>query len=123
MEPVIRIIQTAQGDEVKWRDLGSLELRDYFSFRMDTVVVDSSQEFQTHLGFGGAFTESAAYVMANASEEVRADIIKAYINKESGLAYNLGRTSINGCDFSLDPYVYVEDGDADLKKFNMEILE
>lgn len=120
MEPVIRIIQTAQGDEVKWRDLGSLELRDYFSFRMDTVVVDSNQEFQTHLGFGGAFTESAAYVMANASEDVRADIIKAYFNKESGLAYNLGRTSINGCDFSLDPYVYVEDDDADLKTFNME---
>ena len=39
---------------------------------------------------------------------------------KSFLAYNLGRTSINGCDFSLDPYVYVEDGDADLKTFNME---
>ena len=69
MEPTIKMIQTVQGDDVKWRNLGEQELRDYFSFRMDTVVVDSSQEFQTHLGFGGAFTEAAAYVMENASEE------------------------------------------------------
>lgn len=119
MEPVIKIIQTAQGDEVKWRDLGVQELRDYFSFRMDTVVVDSSQEFQTHLGFGGAFTESAAYVTANADEEARGKILKAYFNKESGLAYNLGRSTINGCDFSLEPYTYVEDGDVALQTFDM----
>lgn len=111
MEPVIRIIQTAQSEQIKWKDLGEYDLRDYFSFRMDTVVVDSTQEFQTHLGFGGAFTEAAAYVLANASEEVKDEVIKAYFNKETGLAYNLGRTSINGCDFSLDPYVYIEDGD------------
>lgn len=119
MEPVIKIIQTTQGDEVKWRDLGVQELRDYFSFRMDTVVVDSSQEFQTHLGFGGAFTESAAYVTANADEEARGKILKAYFNKESGLAYNLGRSTINGCDFSLEPYTYVEDGDVALQTFDM----
>jgi glucosylceramidase len=119
MEPVIRIIQTAQGDEIKWRDLGSVELRDYFSFRMDTIVVNSSKEFQTHLGFGGAFTESAAYVMANASETARKEILKAYFNKDSGLAYNLGRTSINACDFSLEPYSYIEDGDIELKTFDM----
>ena len=120
MEPVIRIIQTAQCEQIKWKDLGEHDLRDYFSFRMDTVVVDSTQEFQTHLGFGGAFTEAAAYVLANASEEVKDEVIKAYFNKETGLAYNLGRTSINGCDFSLDPYVYIEDGDIELNTFNME---
>ena len=43
MEPTIKMIQTVQGDDVKWRNLGEQELRDYFSFRMDTVVVDSSQ--------------------------------------------------------------------------------
>lgn len=120
MEPVIRMIQTAQGDNIKWRDLGSQELRDYFSFRMDTVVVDSSQEFQTHMGFGGAFTESAAYVFENASEEARQEVLKAYFNKDTGLAYNLGRTSINGCDFSLEPYTYIQEGDAELKTFNMD---
>ena len=120
MEPTIKMIQTVQGDDVKWRNLGEQELRDYFSFRMDTVVVDSSQEFQTHLGFGGAFTEAAAYVMENASEEARKEILKAYFNKEIGLAYNLGRTSINGCDFSLEPYTYVEDEDVELKTFHME---
>ena len=120
MEPIMRIIQTAQGDDKAWRELEPQELRDYYSFRMDTVVVDSSQTFQTHIGFGGAFTEAAAYTLANASEETRKKVIEAYFNKEKGLAYNLGRTSINGCDFSLEPYTYVEEGDTELTTYHMD---
>ena len=81
MEPVIKIIQTAQGDEVKWRDLGVQELRDYFSFGWTRLWWTAVRSFQTHLGFGGAFTESAAYVTANADEEARGKILKAYFNK------------------------------------------
>ena len=54
MEPIMRVVQTAQGSKEFWKELDPHELRDYYSFRMDTVVVDSSQEFQTHKGFGGA---------------------------------------------------------------------
>lgn len=119
MEPMMRVVQTAQGAEEYWKELDPHELRDYYSFRMDTVVVDSSQEFQTHKGFGGAFTESAAYTFANATKKNRDEILRAYFNKETGLAYNLGRTTINGCDFSLEPYTYVAEGDAKLNTFDM----
>ena len=46
MEPTIKMIQTVQGDDVKWRNLGEQELRDYFSFRMDTVVVTVARSFR-----------------------------------------------------------------------------
>lgn len=45
MEPIMRVVQTAQGSKEFWKELDPHELRDYYSSRMDTVVVDSSQEF------------------------------------------------------------------------------
>jgi glucosylceramidase len=119
MERMMRIIQTAKGDDVPWRELSPQRLRENYSFGMDSVLVDSSQTFQTHMGFGGAFTESAAYTLSHTTEENRKKVIEAYFNKDKGLAYNLGRTSINGCDFSLEPYTYVKDKDVELKTYDM----
>ena len=71
------------------------------------------------MGFGGAFTEASAYTWANADEKSKDEIVKAYFDKEHGLAYNLGRTTIHGCDFSLEPYTYIEEGDFELSTFDM----
>lgn len=117
---MIKVIQTARTDKTVWKEIGRLELNNVYDFRMNTVKVTSEKTFQTHMGFGGAFTEAAAYTLANTSEENRKEIIKAYFSKEEGLAYNLGRTSIHGCDFSLEPYTYIKEGDAELKTFNIE---
>lgn len=117
---MIKVIQTSQADDKAWREIEAKELSDVYNLNMDTVAVDSSQTFQTHMGFGGAFTEAAAYTLANTNEENKKEIIRAYFNKESGLAYNLGRTTIHGCDFSLEPYTYIEEGDAELKTFSIE---
>lgn len=117
---MIKVIQTAQADETVWKEIGQLELEDVYNFRAETVKIDSANSFQTHMGFGGAFTEAAAYTLANTSEENRKEIVEAYFNKEKGLAYNLGRTTIHGCDFSLEPYTYIEEEDSELKTFNIE---
>lgn len=117
---MIKVIQTAKADGKVWNETEKLKLNDIYSFNMNTVCVDSSKTFQTHMGFGGAFTEAAAYTLANTSEKNRQEIVKAYFNKETGLAYNLGRTTIHGCDFSLEPYTYIEEGDEELKTFNIE---
>lgn len=68
-------------------------------------------------GFGGAFTESAAYVWANAPKEARDEIIEAYFGKD-GIGYNYGRVSIGSCDFSLSAYSYIKGGDLNLKNFS-----
>lgn len=120
MKKMIRVIQTAQAQKEVWKELEPLEISGDYSFRVDTVDVDSSKSFQTHMGFGGAFTEASAYTLANTNEENRKEIIQAYFNKEKGLAYNLGRTTIHGCDFSLEPYTYIEENDGELKSFNIQ---
>lgn len=120
MKPIVEIIQTAKREQSKWDRVGELELHDYYNFRMNTVSVDCKRSYQTLLGFGGAFTEAAAYTWANTAPETREKIVEAYFDKEKGLAYNLGRTTIGGCDFSLDPYTYIEEEDKDLKTFTIE---
>lgn len=37
MEPIMRVVQTAQGSKEFWKELDPHELRDYYSFRMNTV--------------------------------------------------------------------------------------
>lgn len=117
---MIRVIQTAKDEQQVWKEKESLELSNDYNSRVDNVRVDSSTVFQTHLGFGGAFTEATAYTYANTTEQNKKELIRAYFNEDEGLAYNLGRTTIGGCDFALEPYVYIEDGDKETDTFNMD---
>ena len=74
MKPVVKVIQTAKNEKQAWRKLDDLELFKYYNFRMNTVSVDSSISYQKLLGFGGAFTEAAAYTWANADEKSKDEI-------------------------------------------------
>lgn len=114
-----KVIQTAKGCDEAWKELADVTLGEKYNYDQDTIEVDSNVTFQKHMGFGGAFTEAAAYTLANTTEDNQKDIIKAYFDKEAGLKYNLGRTTIHGCDFSLEPYTYIEEGDDELKTFDM----
>lgn len=80
----------------------------------------SDVEYQEILGFGAAFTESAAYNYSLLSENDKKDFIIKYFDKKDGIGYNFGRAHINSCDFSLDIYTYIENGDKDLKTFNID---
>ncbi len=84
------------------------------------VNIYDDVEYQTVLGFGGAFTESAAYNYAQLTETQKQDFLKKTFSREDGIGYNFGRTHINSCDFSLDIYTYVENGDIDLSTFNID---
>lgn len=119
MRPMIKVIQTARKNAEFWREQDALELNQTYSFKMDTVDVNTDKEFQTYMGFGGTFTEASAYMLAHTSEKNRNEIIKAYFNKETGLGYNMGRTTIHGCDFSLEPYTYIKEGDHELSTFDI----
>ncbi|MFW5913760.1 MAG: glycoside hydrolase family 30 protein [Bacillota bacterium] len=84
-----------------------------------TIALKPSKAFQTMKGFGGAFTEAAAYTLSLMPEHKRKEVLKAYFDPEEGLNYNLGRVHINSCDFSLENYTYVEENDTDLKSFDI----
>ena len=76
--------------------------------------------FQEILGFGAAFTESAAYNYSKLTPEQKKDFLEKHFSKTNGIGYNFGRTHINSCDFSLDIYTYVEKGDKTLETFNID---
>ena len=78
---------------------------------MGIINVFDEFEYQSVVGFGGAFTESAAYNYAQLTDEQKKLFLERYFSRENGIGYNFGRTHINSCDFSLDVYSYIESGD------------
>ena len=85
-----------------------------------TVFVDPTKTFQTFLGIGAALTDAAAETYYKLPKNKQQEIINAYFNKQSGIGYTVGRTNINSCDFSSNMYTYVQEGDKELKTFNIE---
>lgn len=85
-----------------------------------SVTINTSKEFQTITGFGGAFTESSAYLLNQVSNKNRDLILQAYFAKD-GANYSLARTHMNSCDFSLTNYSYSPvAGDKDLVHFSVD---
>jgi glucosylceramidase len=84
------------------------------------LIYDANTTYQTVLGFGGAFTEAAAYTLYQMTPKQQDEVLNAYFNKETGLGYTLGRVSIHSCDFGLGNYTYVNDKDESLASFSIE---
>ena len=84
------------------------------------VFVNPDKTFQTFLGIGGAITDASAEVFAKLSKEKQQEVLDAYYTKEKGIGYSLVRTNIHSCDFSSGSYTYIEEGDNDLKTFNID---
>lgn len=86
---------------------------------MGLIKVYPEEVRQKILGFGGAFTESAAYVWSQMGDENKHKLIDLYFGTE-GNRYNFCRTHIQSCDFSLGNRSYVEEEDDEGKTFSIE---
>ena len=85
------------------------------------LVVNTRRRFQTHLGFGGAFTEAAATVWRGLPDSARMQLLRDYFDPAEGHGYTLGRVHMNSCDFALGNYAHVEQpDDFELESFNIE---
>ena len=76
-------------------------------------------KYQKVLGFGAAFTESSAVNFSLLTPAQKQKVIELYFSK-SGIGLNFCRTHINSADYGVDEYVYVKDGDVDLKTFSID---
>lgn len=119
MRKDLKVYLTARDTEDRLSFKGNVSLSSSNAFQK-AIEVFENETFQTIEGFGGAFTESAAYNFYKLGEENRKNILKAYFDSKEGNAYNLCRTHINSCDFSLENYDYVEENDVTLESFNIE---
>ncbi len=85
------------------------------------MTYDVSERHQDLIGFGGAFTESAALNFAALSDEGQDTVMKLLFGSD-GLGYSMGRTHINSCDFSVASYSFDDvDGDFDLLEFDSTV--
>lgn len=84
------------------------------------VFVDPTHSFQTILGIGGAITDASAETFAKMPANVQKQLLTAYYDKVNGIGYTLARTNIHSCDFSSTSYTYIQDGDKELKTFNID---
>lgn len=84
------------------------------------IRLDPSVEFQSVVGFGGAFTEAAALTFSRMSPQSQEKILTLYFDPTEGLRYRLGRIAIHSCDFALGNYTYVDDYDTTLSSFSID---
>ena len=85
------------------------------------IAINPSRQFQEIIGFGGALTESSAWVLAQLSPAKRLEIIRRYYDPAEGIGYTLARTHLNSCDFSLHMWALAETpGDYELHDFTLE---
>ncbi|XP_003402889.2 lysosomal acid glucosylceramidase isoform X1 [Bombus terrestris] len=86
----------------------------------DTVLnIDTSKKYQSILGFGGAFTDSAGINIKNLSEAAQDQLMRTYYGS-TGSRYSLGRIPIAGTDFSTRPYTYDDvPNDLSLQNFSL----
>jgi glucosylceramidase len=87
--------------------------------KQECIYVDPAKEFQTVLGIGGALTDAAAETFYKLPEDKQREVLRAYFDRQQGIGYSLGRTSIHSCDFSSESYTYVTNGDVSLASFNI----
>lgn len=116
------VFTTAHQSNLKLSETDSLKFEGFKQpLETDAAInVDPTKEFQTFLGIGAALTDAAAETFYKLSEANQALFLEAYYSKENGIGYTLGRTIIHSCDFSSGSYTYVDEGDSDLKSFNID---
>ena len=85
-----------------------------------SIQINTDEQYQKIIGFGGSFTEASAYLLNQLSKANRQKILDAYFS-EKGARYSLTRTHMASCDFSLSNYTYAKvEGDTELKHFSIE---
>ncbi len=74
---------------------------------------------QTVLGFGGAFTDSAAYNYSLLDDAGKQEVLEALFGT-SGLGYTFCRLCIASSDFAPEPYGFLAEGDTTLATFSID---
>ena len=83
-----------------------------YSEKIENKVINIYPEitYQSIIGFGGAFTESAGFAYSKLSNEKQSDLLNDFFSS-TGLNYSIGRLPIGSSDFSVKSYSYAKKSD------------
>lgn len=73
-----------------------------------TIEVNPDVTYQKIIGFGGALTGAVSLNVDQLSPALQQCLFESYFSDKTGIAYNLLRIPIGGCDFDLAPWAYNE---------------
>jgi glucosylceramidase len=115
------IYTTAANSELRLSKSGTLTFKP-LKQPLETQVcifVDPQIKFQSVTGIGGTITDATAETFGKMPKAAQDEFLKAYYDKENGIGYTLGRTTIHSSDFSSESYTYIKENDAALKTFDV----
>jgi glucosylceramidase len=117
----VTVYTTAQNTDYRITKTETLQFIDYPQpvEKETSVFVDPDKSFQTILGIGGALTDASAETFYKLPKDKQQEFLQAYFDKQKGIGYTFGRTSIQSTDFSSGSYSYIADNDVALKTFSV----
>jgi glucosylceramidase len=116
----INLVTTTYKEGIKNTFESSKEFSIDRGVEMKVVNLYPEMEYQTFDGFGGAVTEAAGYTFSLMSKANQKKILDAYYGR-NGNRYNLVRTHIDSCDFSVSQYAAMNDpSDTEFNSFSLE---
>ena len=83
----MKIIQTAKNTGERFTEKEAMQAAVNAAVELK---LQPEKKYQSFIGFGGAFTEAAAYTLAKIPEEDRERVIEGYFNPEQGIGSSLG---------------------------------
>lgn len=84
-----------------------------------SLTIDRSIKYQTIVGFGGAFTDSAGINLKSLPEAAQEKLLRSYFSSD-GSEYSLGRVPVGGTDFSERGYTYADDNEGSIDDFSLQ---
>jgi glucosylceramidase len=116
----IKVFTTAKDTDLRLTHTGTMEFSeaDQPTEVELSIFVNPNSTFQELLGIGGSITDASAEVFASLPDQKQEEFLDAYFS-DDGIGYSLMRTHIHSCDFSSGSYTYIQEGDAELKTFNI----
>ncbi|VDN06504.1 unnamed protein product [Thelazia callipaeda] len=85
------------------------------------LKINDQIKYQTILGFGGAFTDSAGININSLKQSTQINLLQSYFG-EKGIQYTIGRVPMASCDFSTRVYSY-DDIPNDFTLSNFSLAE
>jgi len=117
-------IYQSNGENQLFKEVVPSQLAAHDEISTVELTVDSTKTFQTMDGFGGSFTDSAAYLINQIlDEDVREDLMKKLFSHEDGIGISVVRNPMGASDFARTVYSYNElpagETDHEQEKFSI----
>lgn len=115
-----QILAWVTTDEEKFKPVPAPPWRESTGAPAPRIEIDATKQFQSILGFGGAFTDASCYLLSRMEPAQRRALMEELVGA-SGLQLSVGRTCVGASDYSRSTYTFDDSPtpDPELKNFSI----